>query len=1029
MAISFLDAVARAYAGRHNDLSRFCFVFPNKRAGTFFLKSLAEALGERTMLAPEVLTVNDFVMRISGREIDSRIDMLFRLYNVYCNLKGSNADFSTDEGILDFDRFAPWGETVLNDFSEVDQYDVDAESLFKNVKDYREIASNFLSDEQREVIERYFGYTPSLNEVEGFWRNLDIEEHPSEIKDRFVELWQVLPELYHGIRDNLETAGLCMPGSAFRLASERVAEQGVDSLPWQRVVFVGFNALSTTECALFEELRGYKCDDGDDYAEFFWDGTGPVLEQSHEKASRDLRRNRRNFPSPEWAAPVLALAARDSMPESITVAAAPSNAAQAKIAGMKVEELLAHIDSGQVSDARVAVVLPDENMLMPMLYSLPDSLEAVNLTMGYPLKHTSIASFMYHFKRIVTRMHRKGDILMYPQDDLKALLAHPMAHLVTGSAAINEINGYMARHHRFMITCDELAKFSPVMAEMLTPPDVDSTPESGIAYIDSVLLRADEALAGGGDTILKAKLERSHILVYRKALARLLASVREHGVSMKMRSVFLLMDRLLAGEKVNFEGEPLQGLQVMGLLETRAIDFDHVIMLSLNDKEMPRSARRRTFIPDSLRHGFGLPVSSTAEALYSYYFYRLLSRAKDVTLIYDAREGEGMRSGGKSRFLLQLDLLYAKDKVSHENYSFALNSSDSVPESVEKTTEVMEILENFKKEGSGYNLSASSLNTYCGCPVQFYFKTVQGINDDPEPTDTIDSITQGDIVHDMMLNLYFPKELQNKYLKKRLVVGPDHIRDILADEAALEQMMTRMVNKHYFHLEGEDLDRPLPQGIGLVASRLLGEVKDFLRNDLRRAPLVLLGGELKGKVQWRIGNSPAVNIGYAFDRVEEIDEGRRLKMIDYKTGSVKMEAKPVPVLDSEGNEIGYDPLGSVFAGDFESKNIFQLLLYANLINKRADDEEGLSPRPVNCVIYDGNNIASDGETLPVIPVREEGKSRYSKKKMSDHLAVNGNFLENLEKMINEIFDPSVPFLPTSDIKKCSHCRFMSLCRR
>ena len=1029
MAISFLDAVAQAYAGRHYDLSRFCFVFPGKRAGTFFLKSLAEALGERTMLAPEVLTVNDFVMRISGREIDSRIDMLFRLYNVYCNLKGVGADFSTDEGTLDFDRFAPWGETVLNDFSEVDQYDVDADALFRNVKDYREIASNFLSDEQREVIERYFGYAPSLNDVEGFWRNLDVDDHPSEIKDRFIELWQVLPELYHGIRDNLEAAGLCMPGSAFRLASERVTEQGVDRLPWRRVVFVGFNALSTTECTLFEELRGYKCEDGDDYAEFFWDGTGPVLEQSHGKASRDLRRNRRNFPSPEWAAPVLALAERDSMPESITISAAPSNAAQAKIAGLKVEEVLTRIDSGQVSDARVAVVLPDENMLMPMLYSFPDSLESVNLTMGYPLRHTSIASFMYHFKRIVTRMHRKGDILMYPQDDLKALLAHPLAHLVAGSEAINDINGYMARHHRFMITRDELEKFSPVTAEILTPPAADCPPAAAIAYIDSVLLRVDEALAGGGETILKTKLERSHILVYRKALARLLASVREHGVAMRMRSVFLLMDRLLAGEKVNFEGEPLQGLQVMGLLETRAIDFDHVIMLSLNDKEMPRSARRRTFIPDSLRHGFGLPVSSAAESLYSYYFYRLLSRAKDVTLIYDAREGEGMRSGGKSRFLLQLDLLYAKDKVSHENYSFALNSSDSVPESVEKTTEVMEILENFKREGSGYNLSASSLNTYCGCPVQFYFKTVQGINDDPEPTDTIDSITQGDIVHDMMLNLYFPKELQNKYLKKRLVVGPDHIRDILADEAALEQMMTRMVNKHYFHLEGEDLDRPLPQGIGLVASRLLGEVKDFLRNDLRRAPLVLLGGELKGKVRWRIGNSPAVNIGYAFDRVEEIDEGRRLKMIDYKTGSVKMESKPVPVLDSEGNEIGYDPLGSVFAGDFESKNIFQLLLYANLINKRADDEEGLPPRPVNCVIYDGNNIASNGETLPVIPVREEGKSRYSKKKMSDHLAVNGNFLENLEKMINEIFDPSVPFLPTSDIKKCSHCRFMSLCRR
>ena len=1030
MATSFLDAVAQAYVGRHNDLSRFCFVFPNKRAGTFFLKSLAGTLGERTMLAPEVLAVNDFVMRISGREIDSRIDMLFRLYDVYCSLKGRGADFSTDEGTLDFDRFAPWGETVLNDFSEVDQYDVDAEALFKNVKDFREIASNFLSDEQREVIEHYFGYTPSLHDVEGFWRNLDIEEHPSDIKDRFVELWQVLPELYRGLRDNLEAAGLCMPGSAFRIAAERVAGRGVDWLPWGRVVFVGFNALSTTECALFEELRGYRCEDGDDYAEFFWDGTGPVLEQSHGKASRDLRRNRRNFPSPGWAAPVMALSERDRMPASITVSSSPSNAAQAKIAGMKVDELLTRIDSGKVSDARVAVVLPDENMLMPILYSLPDSLEAVNLTMGYPIRHTPVASFMYHLKRLVIRARRKEGTLHYLQEDLRALLAHPLAHLVAGSAAVNDINGYMAHHHRFMITSAELARFSPVMADMLTPPPGDCPPETAMAYIDSVLLRMDEALAGSaGHTILKSKLERSHILVYRKALARVLAAVREHGVSMRMQSVFHLVDRLLAGEKANFEGEPLQGLQVMGLLETRAIDFDHVIMLSLNDKVMPRRARRRTFVPDSLRHGFGLPVSSSAESLYSYYFYRLLSRAKEVTLIYDAREGEGMRSGGKSRFLLQLDLLYAKGMVRHENYSFALNSADSAPEPVVKTPEVMERLEKFKVSGSGYNLSASSLSVYCGCPVQFYYKTVEGINDDPEPSDTIDSITQGNIVHDMMLHLYFPEELRKKYLKDRLVITPDRIRAILSDREDMERMMLRMVNRHHFHREEEDLYQPLPQGIGMIAARLLEEVREILRHDLRRAPLVLLGGELSGTVKWQAGNSPAVNMRYAFDRVEEIDDGRRLKVIDYKTGSVKVDAVPTPVFDSEGNEIGEDPLGSVFAGDYRSKNVFQLLLYANLINIRAGIEEGVRPRPVNCVIYDGNNIAAEGETLPEIRIREEGKSKYNKLPLTDHLMVNDSFLENLERVINEIFDPTVPFHPASDPDTCTRCRFMSLCCR
>ena len=278
-----------------------------------------------------------------------------------------------------------------------------------------------------------------------------------------------------------------------------------------------------------------------------------------------------------------------------------------------------------------------------------------------------------------------------------------------------------------------------------------------------------------------------------------------------------------------------------------------------------------------------------------------------------------------------------RSMVRHENYSFALNSADSAPEPVVKTPEVMEKLEKFKVSGSGYNLSASSLSVYCGCPVQFYYKTVEGINDDPEPSDTIDSITQGNIVHDMMLHLYFPEELRKKYLKDRLVIAPDRIRAILSDREDMERMMLRMVNRHHFHREEEDLYQPLPQGIGMIAERLLEEVRDILRHDLRRAPLVLLGGELSGTVKWQAGNSPAVNMRYAFDRVEEIDDGRRLKVIDYKTGSVKVDTVPTPVLDSEGNEIGEDPLGSVFAGDYRSKNVFQLLLYANLINIRSEE--------------------------------------------------------------------------------------------
>lgn len=1003
---SFLGAVAAAYASRYDEMTDVCFVFPNKRSCTFFLDSLASALGPRAMLAPEIMDISEFVSRVSDREAAPRLDMLLRLYKIYCSLCGRPDSLQNPDNLLDFDRFAPWGETVINDFSEVDQYDIDAESLFINVRDYRDIASNFLTEEQLAVIERYFGYRPVSDDVERFWRTVTDDKELSRLKEKFVELWRLLPELYQGLNRSLDADGLATPGRVFRLAAQMISEIDPSRLPWSKVVMVGFNMLSTTEAEIFAMLRDMKDDDEESYAEFFWDATGPVLGEENKSkgpATKAIHRNMRLFPTPEWAIPFIETARRSKIP-AINVAAAPSNAAQAKIAAMTIRDWTRRLGIEKVASPSTAIVIPDENLLMPLLHSLPEDIGSVNLTMGYSMRYTSVASFVFHLRRLQERRRKSGGLPGYLRDDIQLLLSHPLIHVLIGSGNANLINGEIGRLHLRVVTVDWLGAHLPELAEILKPIEPDAGVDETVSYIDDVLRKIDEALGRDRDGLptLNTKIERSQISVYRVALSRLAASVRHHGIEMAWRSVFHLVDKLVAGETVAFEGEPLEGLQVMGLLETRALDFDHLVILSLNDSIMPRRSRRRTFIPDALRHGYGLPTATRGEELFSYYFYRLLSRAKEVTLIYDARAGEGMRSGGKSRFLLQLEMLYAPGQVREDHYTFGLANNVTRPECVRKTPDVMKMLEDFTLPENGRNLSASALMDYCKCPVMFYYKDVVKLSDDSQAKDYIDAITQGNIVHDAMVNLYFPPRSQGKYLKgaNRIILSAADLQNIIADPSRIENAVRRAVNRNHFHLKPEDLDRPLEGTVLMVAERLMHQVRDVVSHDLSLAPIEMIGGEMKGTPRLKIGDAPAVNIRYAFDRVDRIAGSFRI--VDYKTGSSHVNAK-----DEE----------DLFNGNHNASYMLQLLLYAHLLTERVHDEEGIQLPDVEMHIYDVNTIASVGSVRPV----------FNKQTIVSHSELEAIFLPGIESILTDIFDPEKPFEPTENEDNCTYCAFKALC--
>ncbi|MDE6299172.1 MAG: hypothetical protein K2M10_05965, partial [Muribaculaceae bacterium] len=374
---------------------------------------------------------------------------------------------------------------------------------------------------------------------------------------------------------------------------------------------------------------------------------------------------------PSWALPSLGESEATKLPH-IKVVASPSNAAQVKIAGNLLSELRGRITAGEINGAKVAVILPDENLLLPMLYSLPAGMGEVNLTMGYPLRLTSVVPFVTLLRRLHFNVRiEKGDYCIYHRD-LRQLFAHPFSHLLFGSIKIQSILDILNNQHRSTISVAELRGISQEMGDVLDPTRLGEKPQEVVEYIRYVLNKIKEKLPQEESVGIKSRLDEDHIEIYLRALQRLSDLLDEYAINMRQATVFRLVDRILAGETVGFKGEPLTGLQVMGSLETRSIDFEHLFVLSMNEKIMPMRARRRTFIPDSLRHAYGMPPSNYAESIFAYYFYRMISRAKEVTLLYDARNSGGISSGDVSRYIVQLRELFAKGEIEEEEWNFKL---------------------------------------------------------------------------------------------------------------------------------------------------------------------------------------------------------------------------------------------------------------------------------------------------------------------------------------------------------------------
>ncbi|MCH5233084.1 MAG: PD-(D/E)XK nuclease family protein [Muribaculaceae bacterium] len=997
--IPILECIAKAYSDKYGDLSGYCFVFPNKRSMKFFKHYIGEK-SETGNAGLITMTINDFIARLSGRQEASRIKQLLLLFLCFKEIITEKDLQGAEE--IDFDSFRTWGETVLSDFNTVDQNLVEPEEIFKNVKDFRAISTNFLTEEQREVKRDYFG-REDYSDPTRFWNNFDIEdEKMSEGKARFINLWQILLPLYRKFTTRLASEKLASNGGMYRAAYERLTEKGIKLVKYKKIVVIGFNALNAAERAIFSELGRMKPYSGDEgMIDFVWDATGPVLTKGNNSASKFVDYNKKEFPMPDWLQEELRKCENSSWPE-LKLINSPSNTAQIKIAGEILQDIYKGKDhTRELTDTDTVLVLPDESLLANVLFSLPEEIKDVNLTMGLSFKNTSVASFFNLIRRNYSHSRVGQGETTFFTADLKILLSHPFAYLLFGNAAIDRLISYLNRYHKITVTTTEIKKLIDDNTMLFEFPDKKSKGSDMFRYVEDVLSLLTNALGIKIESVNKHAFYLSQIRVYGKKLESLREVLAEYEVDVSPSGVLQQIDHLVSKEIIGFEGEPTHGLQIMGALETRLLDFKNVVVVSMNEGSMPKRSRQKSFIPEIIRKEFGMPPAHYSEEIFAYYFFRLISRAERVFLIYDGRATNGFK-GGESRYLLQLRKLAGKANIKEEERSFILKNTETKEFEIIKDKDINQRLRAYTaSDDSRKNFSSSSLNTYRECQMKFYLQYVMDINPDPEKGEFIDSITIGDVLHTVMMELYMPEKLQHKLLSEPVIIEKKDIENYLQNEEYLLSLIHKIIKEIYYGTGKDGGNVELSNSSTLIADNILEMVKQILRYDMKLTPLNVYGCEISKNIKITLESGREVNFRFAIDRLDSIDrEGEKLyRIIDYKTGLLKLKAESIE---------------EVIRGDYTSEQIFQLFTYAWLLNK-------LEFKP-------GARLITEIYGVPYIEKNKAGKPEIGKQKIESYNEYAEEFSSGIESLIDEIFD-SPSFNPKENGEECGYCAFKSICGR
>lgn len=1004
----FLSSVAEHHLSGGINPAGVVFVVPNKRAAMFLRIYFKRLVKGRTMVMPRFLPLSSFVASLSPLTEASRTELLFVLYRCYRRVMAGITD---EENIRSFDDFVFWGDLILSDFNDLDANAVDASMLFSNLERLRSIESNYLSSGQADAIEHLWGYRPpSSEDVERFWKEVislarleddgsDPENPKPELSLSFVNLWMILDKLYVEFKNELRSRGLAYSGMIVADAAERLRKASVDEFDFTHCVFAGIGSTTANVRHIFRRLKTLGV------ATFYWDL--PLIfdklsadgHNGSRMAMRNVGRLAKEFPMPaDYQLP------RDNAAPVIDIVGVPSNMMQAQMAGDVLRQwnapegkdpLKAYLDN-------TAVLVPDTTLLPSLLAALPESPGGINVTMGLPVRETPFATIM----RAIVQMHNRSRLtrgeLTFFHEDISEVASNPSIRRVSpdGCRAILE---YLEKNRIYTAKADELKELAPDLAFVFDMPLADSDASAIKDYLDRLIRGLAASFISDYDAQDDSKNRQQKVLDYYKgAIEEIFAMSSTYGVGLGRLTYFKLVERIVSTSTLNLSGTPLKGLQVMGVLESRALDFDNLIVMSMNERIMPRKNPLKTLVPHILRRAYGMSTIDDIESDNAYNFFRLLSRARRVALLYDSRVS-GVSAGEISRYLLQIDLMLHGKTVFHSQCSLRATPGSERTIKVEKTPEVIALLDRYRAPEEGVpapekpkRVSASMLKSYLACPLRFYFKYVRDLSDEgDDPSMFMDAKTLGDIVHLTLENLYKP------FVGK--TVDKATLQNML--DSDIKGYLARAINEKYYHGRYDVNLDAMPgeaRSLGGVMEKI---VRRALEIDRDYAPFVFVGAEQGPTGPWEMAPGLKLNFVSKIDRIDRFPDGT-LRFIDYKTGG-------------DNNYVA--SCEALFGQDYQKRNdaMFQLLLYCHAAKELDGVKVDIRPE-----IYRLRKVYVDSETK--VKIGSEKSKDYVFSFNDENVA---DFREHLTKLMSRIFDPTVAFEQTSDRENCTYCVFSQLCGR
>jgi len=937
-------------------MKEVCLIVPNRRAVLFFKKHFAR-LASKTTWLPDIFSIEDFIVRISGLSLIDNMTLLIEMYEAYVSIAKDKAD--------DLETFLGRAPMIVSDFNETDLYLVDAGQLFTYLKEAKNITA----------------WNPATGRL-------------TESQNKYIDFYSSLYPLYSALSEKLLGENRAYQGLIYRTVAENM-DTTIKKLRWSRVVFAGFNALTASE----EKIIGMLHDAGK--ADILWDADNYYTGDTSQEAGKFIRKYKTFFRDVRGFGDFENCFLENE--KDIEIIAVPKNIGQVKIAGQLLEsipELLEHPE-------KTAVVLADESLLMPLIISLPGNISDFNVTMGYPLKYTSAYNladgyFNLHlnaerFSKLKSAAKESGTSstggVFYFRDILK-ICNNPLLSfaLTNGGNSLLQLKDILAKSNRIFYRKDQVIelveseKVKALLSLFLNDIPLEGDPLFTLGKILELFIADNTMKQPENDS----QFEIYHILELRKILQKLSGLCHLYPDISRKKIIYKLFRQIADGATIPFTGEPLKGIQIMGLLETRLLDFENIILLSLNDEIVPSGRKINSFIPLDIKKIFGLPVYSDRDAIFAYHFYRLLQRSRRVFLLYNSEPGN-FGSGDKSRFINQivneLPAYNPKIKITEQVLApyVTINRKENSIE-IPKTSGVISSL----KELAGKKFSPSSLNLFRTCPLKYYFAKIAHLEEPDELSETIDAATLGEIIHETLSDLYRP------YLNKILRVENINSMQVLADDLVDEK--TAMNYKDGDVDSGKNL---LVSRIAkLYVRRLLLSDKDAMTElEGKGQSLEVLFLEHEFSTQLAFKNNLSVEQIELYGRIDRIDRfGDMYRLIDYKTGIVKQA-------DLKIKDWG------AFQTDVKYNIPFQLLIYSCLFDQKFRNDK------LKAGVISFRNLSQG--FAPVQLFDEEFLT-------TDCL---NEFRSILTQILEDIFDESKPFIQTTKVENCNFCPYKVICNR